>query len=142
MAITSDQRNATRNQSTLDYRLINLFLYGNRYSEAVLKNETVNSQDAKLGHLVVRGTDGVLNIAGTANLADVVGVLFLEDQTLAAAEEVNVNYAISGDIDGRLLQLPGSKTLDSAVGNKTLKDVLHSLGFVVKDSVEHFKIDN
>ena len=83
-----------------------------------------------------------MNIAGENNLADVVGVLYLEDQTLSAGEEVEVKYAISGDIDGELLQLPGSKTLDSEVGNKTLKDVLHGLGFVVKNSVENTKIDN
>lgn len=52
--IYTNQRGATRNQSTVDYSIQNLFLYGNRYENGLLVNnigEALNSQD---GMLVVR----------------------------------------------------------------------------------------
>lgn len=56
MGIYAIQRNATRNQSTVDYVAENIFLYGNRYSEGVFINnigETINATD---GYLVVRNS--------------------------------------------------------------------------------------
>jgi len=54
--IYATQRNATRNQSTVDYSIDNIFLYGNRYANGVLVNnigEAINAQD---GFLVVRNS--------------------------------------------------------------------------------------
>lgn len=56
MPIYANQRNATRNQSTVDFTAQNIFTYGNRYNTGVLVNnigETLNAQD---GILVVRNS--------------------------------------------------------------------------------------
>ena len=48
------QRNATRNQSTVDYSFDNIFLYENRYAQATLVNNIGEDLLAKDGYLVVR----------------------------------------------------------------------------------------
>lgn len=56
MSIYATQRNATRNQSTEDLKLENLFLTNNRYGSGVFINNIGESLDAKSGILVVRNS--------------------------------------------------------------------------------------
>lgn len=146
--INATQRNATRNQSTVDYSLENLFLFGNRYQTATFKNNTGAEATFKSGFLVLRDTSAPANvipaIAG-ATLANVVGILKLDSETtLADAGTTPANYCIGGDIDVNLLQLPATVTLNTVVGTtgKCLRDFLTDLGFVLKNVVENSKIDN
>lgn len=140
------QRNATRNQSTADFTRKNLFLFGNRYSEAIFSNNSGAVLTAKAGILVRRD---VLNvgkllpaIAG-ATLADVVGILNVEGEVvLAIAEDINCNYCLKGDVDAGLLVLPAGVTLNTVVGNKILKDILTDLGFVLSNVTENSQYDN
>jgi hypothetical protein len=80
----------------------------------------------------------------SSNLADVIGILIYEGSgTLGADDELQVNMAIGGEIDGTELVLPSGVTLNTVVGNKTLKDVLNAVGFVVRDNVvENTNFDN
>ena len=146
--IEAKQRNATRNQSTVDYSLENLFLFENRYQTATFKNNTGAGATFKSGFLVLRETGTPANIipaiAG-ATLANVIGILKLDSETtLADAGTVSANYCIGGDIDVNLLELPATVTLNTVVGTtgKCLKDFLTDLGFVLKNVVENSKIDN
>lgn len=52
--IYATQRGATRNQSTVDYSIANIFLYGNRYSNGILVNNIGEELEAQDGILVVR----------------------------------------------------------------------------------------
>ena len=147
MSINATQRNATNNQSTVDFVRQNLFLYGARFAKGVLANKTdpEASQTATIGQLVVRDTDtdGQVTLATASNLADVLGITFMDTAILADnAATVAIDYAIRGDIDGGLLQLPTNVTLDTTVGNKALRDVLNDLGFVIFTVQEQTKIDN
>ena len=147
MSITATQRDATNNQSTVDFVRKNLFLYGARFAKGVLANKTdpEASQTATIGQLVVRDTDtdGQVTLATASNLADVLGITFMDTAILADnAATVAIDYAIRGDIDGGLLQLPTNVTLDTTVGNKALRDVLNDLGFVIFAVQEQTKIDN
>ena len=147
MSITATQRDATNNQSTVDFVRKNLFLYGARFAKGVLANKTdpEASQTATIGQLVVRDTDtdGQVTLATASNLADVLGITFMDTAILADnAATVAIDYAIRGDIDGGLLQLPTNVTLDTTVGNKALRDVLNDLGFVIFTVQEQTKIDN
>jgi hypothetical protein len=54
MGIYAIQRNATRNQSTVDYNAQNVFTYGNRYQQATFVNNLGESLDAQDGILVYR----------------------------------------------------------------------------------------
>lgn len=54
MPIYANQRNATRNQSTVDYNTANIWLYGNRYQTGVLVNNLGEELNAQDGILVVR----------------------------------------------------------------------------------------
>jgi hypothetical protein len=54
--IYANQRNATRNQSSVDYSFSNIFLYGNRYNTGVLVNNLGESLYAQDGILVVRNS--------------------------------------------------------------------------------------
>jgi hypothetical protein len=144
--VSAVQRNATRNQSTVDITRKNVFTYGNRYREAIFKNNSGGSLTIDSGSLVLRDTTTVANvlpaIAG-ATLADVIGVLFVDGPiTLANNATTSVNYCISGDIDAGLLSLPATVTLDTVVGNKLLRDVLTDLGLVCNNVSEIAKTDN
>lgn len=146
MSVTAAQRNATRNQSTVDITRNNVFTYGNRYREAIFKNNTGGSLTIDSGSLVLRDTTTVANIipaiAG-ATLADVIGILFVDGPiTLANNATTNVNYCISGDVDAGLLTFPATVTLNTVVGNKILKDVLTDLGIVCNNVSEIAKTDN
>ena len=147
MSITATQRDETNNQSTVDFVRKNLFLYGARFAKGVLANKTDPevSQTATIGQLVVRDTTtaGQLELATDANLADVIGITFMDTTILADNDAtVAIDYAIRGDIDGSLLLLPDGVTLDTVVGNKALRDVLNDLGFVIFTVQEQTKIDN
>jgi len=147
MSITATQRDETNNQSTVDFVRKNLFLYGARFAKGVLANNTdpEASQTATIGQLVVRDTTtaGQLELATDANLADVIGITFMDTTILADNDAtVAIDYAIRGDIDGGLLQLPTNVTLDTTVGNKALRDILNDLGFVIFAVQEQTKIDN
>lgn len=80
----------------------------------------------------------------SSNLADVIGILTYEGVgELGTDDELQVNMCIGGEIDGTELELPSGVTLNTVVGNKTLKDVLNAVGFVVRDNVvENTKFDN
>lgn len=56
MGIYATQRNATRNQSTIDIQNQQLFTYGNRYSNGIFINNIGESILAKDGFLVVRNS--------------------------------------------------------------------------------------
>lgn len=142
MSIKTTQRNATRNQSTADFERENMFLFGNRFQEEVYKSVGVTT--IKTGMLVVRnGAD--VSLATAENLDKVIGITFIENSIECQASELkNVNICISGDIDSGLLVLPSTVTLLTAtsVGGKNLKDLLTSLGFVLKNVTENTKFDN
>lgn len=255
MGIYATQRNATRNQSTVDFQLENIFTYGNRYGKGVFINnigETINAKDGMLvvrnsgsfetatavfepltagqtviiagltytstgattaselaaafanlavgattgagtatgsysGALtgyatgavvgadldtvvftastvgnktnlsatgtgtsptftVVGGTDGVdegFSPATSANLANVIGILKIEGiNEMDNGASLSANYALCGDIDASLLNLPNGVTLDTIVGSKALKDVLTALGFVLNNVTESTNFDN
>lgn len=80
----------------------------------------------------------------SSNLADVIGILTYEGVgELGTDDELQVNMCIGGEIDGTELELPSGVTLNTVVGNKTLKDVLNAVGFVVRDNVvENTNFDN
>ena len=84
--VYATQRNATNNQSTLDIHRSDIFLFGNRYAEAVLVNNLGETMEARNGFLVVRN-------AGTYETATV------EFDDLANGETVilaGLTYTASG----------------------------------------------
>lgn len=147
MAINVTQRNATRNQSTADYTIENIFMYGNRYQEALLNNNTGALAVFTDGFLVLRNTavpgQIIPAIAGDS-LANVIGVLKTDDLSLAISGIAPVNYCMEGDIDITMLKLPAGVTLDTVVGTtgRCLRDFLTNLGLVLRNVTENSKFDN
>lgn len=144
MAVIVTESNVTRNQSTVTYSSASLILFNPKYGpESLYKNTSGASIEAKSGLLVVRDTSttGQLKSATAVNLADVVGVLLINDSlTLANNATVNSQYLIGGEIDASALILPATVTLDTVVGNKFLRDILNDLGFKLVNIVEHSKL--
>ena len=56
MSIYATQKNANRNQSTVDFELQNIFTYGNRFASGTLVNNVGESIEAQDGFLVVRNS--------------------------------------------------------------------------------------
>ena len=147
MSVTGTQRNATRNQSTVDIKIKNIFTYGNRFREAILRNDTSGSVTINNGSLVLRHTvfsDAIVPASSAASLPNIIGVLCLSEDsiTLAAGAVANVNYCIGGDVDGGLLSLPATVTLDTLVAGKAVKDLLTDIGIIANVVTEIAKTDN
>lgn len=145
MRIKGIQRGATRNQSTVDYTITDMFLYQNRYSEAILKNDTGGTVVFTDGYLVLRDTTTTTQVTPAISgntLANVIGVLRADDVSLLNNGVAPVNICIGGDIDATMLKLPAGVTLETVVGGKCLKDVLTDLGFVLRNVTENSKINN
>lgn len=144
--IKATQRNATRNQSTVDFERQNIFIFGNRKSDAVFNNDTGADFDAVTGLLVRRNTavaGQILPVTAAAQLADVIGILDIDGTvTLANGETATACYALGGDVDAGLIQFPAGVTLDTVVGNKVLKDILTDLGFILHNVTDNSKFDN
>jgi hypothetical protein len=141
-----EQTVATRNQSTAVITSTRpIFIFDNRFVEGIFKNGNA-SADLQGGQLIVRDTTipNGFKAADDANLADVIGISAYEGKsTLAANETVSLNIGTKGGIDGNLLVFPDSVTLDTVVGNITLRDYLEQLGFHIDTSTrEHTKLEN
>lgn len=138
------QTNATNNQSTASFSFPTLFIFDNRFLFGAYKNNTVAPINLKRGMLVARNTavaGGFIPVTAD-NLADTIGISAVEEDVnaIAAAASVNINICTSGTVDGLNLVLPATITLDTAVGQKSLQDVLNSLGFeITTNSVENTK---
>lgn len=141
MPVDVTQSNVTRNQSTATYTSSNLILYKPVYGpEIKYKNTSGATLEAISGLLVVRdvSTTGQMKSATDANLADVVGVLLINESiSLVANAIVNGQYLTGGEIDETQLVLPATVTLDTVVGTKFLRDILTDLGFTLQKIVEH-----
>lgn len=153
MAIETNQRDATNNQSTLDFIRKQIFIFGNEFQKATLANTTVAEQTAITGQLITRdtATAGQVNLAEAANVGDVIGITFIQETELLAAAsaaggtdggKTDIDYAVNGTIDVGLLELPETVTLDTVVGNKALRDILNDLGFILRTVTENSKADN
>ena len=144
--INQNQRNATRNQSTLDISYKTVFIFDNRFDSADFKNNTAGSLNLLPASLVCRNTAAPAQVipATVDNLADVIAITGNEEiLTLAAAGTLNISICTKGTIDGLNLSLPAGVTLNTVVGTRILRDVLESLGFHIDTSAtEHTKPDN
>ena len=142
----AEQTVSTRNQSTVNFTRKNLFIFDNRFTEGVFKNTTGANFTLQAGQLVARDTSvpGGFKPVTSANLADTIGISAYEGQTvLAANQTANMNIGTKGTIETTALVLPATVTLDTAVGNKSLRDVLEALGFHLNEgAVEMTEIDN
>ncbi len=147
---TINQRNATRNQSTADFTRVTIFIFDNRFERGIYTqaaSSPPNSGNLQTGMLVARDTTnpGQYIPVTASNLADVIGVAEVSGGPVALGANATLQIAVcnEGGIDGLQLVLPATVTLDTAVGNKNLSDVLNSLGFhVERNSVENTNFDN
>ena len=140
------QRNATRNQSTADFQIKRAFIFDNHFKGGVFKNTIAAAITLLPVSLVARDTaivDGFKPVTA-ANLADVIGISANEQSIdLAVNGTANINICTKGTIEGIHLALPATVTLNTVVGNKTLKDVLEGIGFHIEENtLEMTKFDN
>ena len=144
MGVDVTQSNVTRNQSTATYSASNLILFAPKYGPEInYKNTSGATLEAVSGLLVVRdvSTTGQMKSATALNLADVVGILLINDSiSLVAGAIVKGQYLIGGEIDATQLVLPATVTLDTVVGTKFLRDILTDLGFKLQNIIEHSKL--
>lgn len=80
----------------------------------------------------------------SANLADIIGITAVDGLVILPDSESSfINICTKGTIDGNKLTLPTGVTLDTVVGNKTVRDLIESLGIHVDTSgVEQTKAEN
>ena len=149
MGVTATQRDATNNQSTVDFVRENIFTFGNRYQTGTFINDSGAEATFSAGSLVLRDTTTANQIkpaiAG-ATLIDVIGILAIDGTSTLADDGTitDASYCVKGDIDASLLQLPATVTLDTvpAGATKNLRDILTDLGFILNNVTENSKTAN
>ncbi len=146
-SVFATQRNASNNQSTVDYERRNVFIREPRYQEDVIVNDTGAEITVDTGILVMRSTTGGFEVKPAltaADMANVIGVLRVptDEIVLDAGATANVNVCVRGELDSTLLDLPAGITLQTKVGDKCLKDVLTGLGFLLFNVTELSKFEN
>ncbi len=144
--INIEQTVNTRNQSTVQYSHTHIFLFNNRFSEAVFINKTKKDILLKPGTLLIRdtenGTQVVPAISGDT-LINTIGVVSTDYSLIITPNETaNITFCHSGVVNKDLLVLPEEVTLHTLVGGKTVGDLLEGLGFDLEGAVEHTKIEN
>ena len=147
-----NQRNVTRNQSTADYSVERLFIFGNNFQEATFKNNTGSDLELKQGILVRRNPNNPAEIIPATNdetLKQIIGIVKFDGSiTIEDGETADINYGLNGDIDENFLALPEGVDLNTVLTGgtnppqKTLKDVLHALGFNLNGSYQNTQYDN
>lgn len=139
-----EQRNTTRNQSTLDIAHNRVFVGDNAYEEAEFLNNSGAELELLPGTLVLRNAAGqVVPAVDDATLANVIGIVTEESTAVVAdAGTLNINFGYAGKVNEAFLVLPGAATLDTVHANKTVRDHLNALGFELTASVENTKLDN
>ena len=149
MSVTATQRNATNNQSTVDFVRENIFIFGNRYQTGTFINDSGATATFAAGSLVLRDTTTANQIkpaVAGATLIDVIGILAIANPTELVDDGTieEANYCIKGEIDATLLDLPSGVTLDTVPTGaaKNLRDILTDLGFVLFNVTENAKLDN
>ena len=149
MGVTATQRDATNNQSTVDFVRENIFTFGNRYQTGTFINDSVAEATFSEGSLELRDTTTANQIkpaiAG-ATLIDVIGILAIDGTSTLADDGTitDASYCVKGDIDASLLQLPATVTLDTVPtgATKNLRDILTDLGFILNNVTENSKTAN
>lgn len=147
-----NQRDNTRNQSTLDITQQHIFMGNNKYQEVnEILNNTGGAVTLKSGMLVKRVPANPNQVApyvtdDASNL--LIGVLAMdgEVEVADAATLADVNYAIGGDVkEGRLVSSDGTAIdADALIGAEglTLRHRLQELGFHLVAVTENTKLDN
>lgn len=146
MTVKRVLRGGSRNQSTADFSRHTLFVSDNRYFAATAKNVDVADVTMEDGLLVMRDAADLTKvnpITDAGDLAKVIGIAKVNGEVvLAQNAETPINFSYQGEVDGAELVLPGVATLNTLVGDRTLKDVLTGLGIIVLNVTDHSKFDN
>lgn len=146
MSTEISQRDNTRNQSTLDIQHNRIFIGDNGYENAVLLNDTGAELTLKPGTLVLRDpavAGQVIPAVIGATLANVIGVIATdEDNVMAIAGTLAINYCSTGKVDETKLVLPGATTLDTVVAGKSVRDHLNALSLELAATIDNTKYDN
>ncbi len=136
----------TRNQSTVQYSHTHIFLFNNRFSEAVFVNKGDKDILLKPGTLLIRDTENGAQVVPAVSgdtLVNIIGVVSTDSSLIIAPKETeNITFCHSGVVNKNLLVLPEEVTLNTLVDGKTVGDLLEGLGFDLEGSVENTKFDN
>lgn len=142
-----EQVNNTNNQSTAKYTFEQTFLGNNRFDEKTLTNTLASAEiTLKTGQLIVKTAAAVVDVLDVAaNIANVVGILLMDEDTAVADDASRtVNIATGGLVAEEMIILPAGITLDTVIPTTvlTLRDRLNELGFHLEAGVENTKFDN
>ena len=113
------QPGANNSYSEAQYSDKKVFVFDNRF-----QNNEQTADAVVYGGLVARKSAGVVEALTVANIAKVVGISASNVETSGS-----LVYATKGTVIENNLTLPATVTLDTIVGDVTLRDRLEDLGF-------------
>ena len=143
-----EQRNATRNQSTVDYSSKKIFIWDNHYFIGTFKNVTGAPVTLDAGQVICRASDGTLAplAANLANAGQIVGISAYEGPlAIANNGTTEMNVCSKGTVESLYIELPAGKTLASVDTESGLmiRDILERVGLHLNEgTTEHTDFDN
>lgn len=137
MSIYATQRNATNNQSTVDYLKQNIFTFGNRYNTGVFINNIGESLDADDGILVVRNSGTFETAAVKFNAA---GLTAAQTQILAGLTFTSTGVTTQAQLAAAFANLASGATTGAGTAYGTYSGTLtgYATGPVVSDDTVVF----
>lgn len=137
MSIYATQRGATRNQSTVDYSLQNVFTYGNRYGKGTFINNLGETLEAQDGILVVRNAGSFETATVKFNAA---GLTAGQTQILAGLTYTSTAVTTQAELAAAFANLAVGATTGAGTATGTYGGALtgYSTGAVLFDDTVVF----
>lgn len=148
--------NQTTNQAHFDYDISKIFVFGNRYTQDTLLNDSGALKTfypgTVLGRIAATGKLVPCDSTATDGSQIPMGVLKSEVE-LAIAGEATVYVCIKGDVVSSKLIFTGAETVDTVVTiqdsvpadttyTRTMKDLIQSTGIILIETEELTDFDN
>lgn len=140
--------NNTPNQSHVDFDVSKIFIFGNRYKNATLLNNSGGVKSFDPGTLMGKITASGKIIPLVSGAGDgsnqPIGILRTEITDLADAGEVDVSYSVFGDIAKEKVIVDGGDTLQTVIAGRTIEDRLlaDTMGIILIETDELTDFDN
>jgi hypothetical protein len=145
---TYNNRTNNSNQSVTDFSTEKMFIFNNQYRGGeTYTNATGSEVTLAVGTLMgrIEASGKLLPLASGASDGSQIPVgILAEAVTVADTESATVTICIAGEVDGDMLVLDGSDTLDTMIDGRSIRDRINgdTVGIQVIEGTELTGYDN
>lgn len=138
-----EQAQKTRNQSTATIKHEHIFLFDNKYSQAIFFNDTGGDFVLKPGQTIIRDISNGKRVVPSVpdlTLAHIIGVISSHEEILLSnGEEIDIMYCHRGTVNENLLILPEGVNLETVPPETiyTVRTIIEKIGFHMENATDN-----